>query len=89
MLLIFFEVINVNLLIDKPKLPDNYEEVTWSKLQAAVQAIFNYQRIGTSLEELYKACENLCLHKMAPSLYKRLAGEIEEHLKVEKTKLEK
>ncbi|CAG8479330.1 4133_t:CDS:10 [Rhizophagus irregularis] len=75
-------------LKDKPKLPDNYEEVTWSKLQAAVQAIFNYQRIGTSLEELYKACENLCLHKMAPSLYKRLAGEIEEHLKVEKTKLE-
>ncbi|CAI2167115.1 6046_t:CDS:10 [Funneliformis geosporum] len=74
-------------LKDKPKLPANYEEETWSKLRAAVQAIFNCQRIGTSLEELYKACENLCLHKMASSLYNRLAGEIEEHLKVEKTKL--
>ncbi|CAG8559228.1 15498_t:CDS:10 [Funneliformis caledonium] len=74
-------------LKDKPKLPANYEEETWSKLRTAVQAIFNCQRIGTSLEELYKACENLCLHKMASSLYNRLAGEIEEHLKEEKTKL--
>ncbi|CAG8438138.1 568_t:CDS:10 [Ambispora leptoticha] len=67
-------------LKEKPKLPDNYEELTWAKLQKAIRAIHNSQPASDSLEELYKACENLCLHKMANSLYERLKNEIEVHI---------
>jgi cullin-4 len=38
----------------KPKLPENFEEDTWSKLQAAVKAVHNKQPVATSLEELYR-----------------------------------
>ncbi|CAG8716837.1 7027_t:CDS:10 [Cetraspora pellucida] len=72
----------------KPKLPDNFEEITWAKLQAAIRAIHNYLPVNDSLEELYKACENLCLHKMADRLYSRLQEECESHLVKEKEKLD-
>ncbi|CAG8461144.1 8588_t:CDS:10 [Scutellospora calospora] len=72
----------------KPKLPDNFEEITWTKLQAAIRAIHNYQPVNDSFEELYKACENLCLHKMADRLYSRLQEECESHLLKEKEKLD-
>ncbi|CAG8768396.1 31130_t:CDS:2, partial [Racocetra persica] len=72
----------------QPKLPDNFEEITWAKLQAAIRAIHNYQPVNDSLEELYKACENLCLHKMADRLYSRLQEECESHLVKEKEKLD-
>ncbi|CAG8498901.1 7066_t:CDS:10 [Dentiscutata heterogama] len=78
----------IRTLKDKPKLPDNFEEVTWAKLQAAIRAIHNYQPVNDSLEELYKACENLCLHKMADRLYSRLQEECESHLLKEKEKLD-
>jgi hypothetical protein len=38
----------------KPKLPDDFEASTWSKLQAAVQAVHTKQHVATSLEELYR-----------------------------------
>ncbi|RIB21246.1 Cullin family-domain-containing protein [Gigaspora rosea] len=78
----------IRTLKDKPKLPDNFEEVTWAKLQGAIRAIHNYQPVNDSLEELYKACENLCLHKMADRLYSRLQEECESHLLKEKEKLD-
>ena len=74
-------------LLVKPKLPDNFEEVTWAKLQAAVRAIHTSKPVNDSLEELYKACENLCLHKMADRLYQRLQKECESHIIEELAKL--
>ncbi|RUP46330.1 hypothetical protein BC936DRAFT_147076 [Jimgerdemannia flammicorona] len=70
----------------KPKLPENYEAEAWTKLQTAVHAIHRSQPVSDSLEALYKACENLCHHKLADSLYERLQTEcelyIEEQLEI-------
>lgn len=63
----------------KPTLPENFEEETWQKLRAAIHAIHGKQPVATSLEELYKAVENLCDHKMSDSLYRKLEHEIDEH----------
>jgi hypothetical protein len=41
----------------KPKLPEDFEALTWSKLQAAVQAVHTKQPVATSLEELYRVRE--------------------------------
>lgn len=38
----------------KPKLPEDFESQTWSKLQAAVRAVHTKQHVATSLEELYR-----------------------------------
>ncbi|KAK9722077.1 hypothetical protein K7432_002964 [Basidiobolus ranarum] len=71
----------------KPKLPENYEADTWRKLKGAVNAIHESQPVPDSLEELYKACENLCHHKMANSLYRKLKAECETHVTEELAKL--
>ncbi|CAK9867204.1 unnamed protein product [Sphagnum jensenii] len=65
---------------DKPKLPNNFEEVTWVKIKEAVTAIHLKQPISGSLEELYRAVEDLCVHKMAGKLYHRLQQECETHI---------
>ena len=41
---------------DKPKLPNNFEEVTWAKIKEAVTAIHLKQPVSCSLEELYRVC---------------------------------
>ncbi|ORX91617.1 ubiquitin-protein ligase, cullin 4 [Basidiobolus meristosporus CBS 931.73] len=71
----------------KPKLPENYESDTWEKLKGAVKAVHESQPVPDSLEELYKACENLCHHKMANSLYRKLKAECESHVVEELGKL--
>lgn len=38
----------------KPQLPANFEEVTWAKLQDAVNAVHEKRPVATSLEELYR-----------------------------------
>lgn len=38
----------------QPKLPENYEEITWTKLKAAVQAVHRKTAIEISKEELYR-----------------------------------
>lgn len=38
----------------KPKLPPDFEDTTWAKLQAAVRAVHNKQPVSCSLEELYR-----------------------------------
>lgn len=65
----------------KPNLPANFRETTWEKLQAAVQAIHHKRAITYSLEELYKAVENMCSHKMATTLYDQLKTECEVHVR--------
>ena len=39
---------------NKPKLPDNFEESTWTKLEACIHAIYTNTSIDTSKEELYR-----------------------------------
>ena len=68
---------------EKPRLPENYEEETWSKLRGAIQAIHGKVPIEQSLEELYRACENLCFHNKQQMVYERLQLECEEHVKSE------
>ncbi|CAB4006658.1 Cullin-4A, partial [Paramuricea clavata] len=65
----------------KPKLPDNFKDTTWGKLREAVCAIQNKTSISSSLEDLYKAVENMCSHKMSSVLYNELKGECEQHVK--------
>eukprot|EP00744_Colponema_vietnamica_P008519 GILI01012143.1.p1 GENE.GILI01012143.1~~GILI01012143.1.p1 ORF type:complete len:1008 (+),score=304.22 GILI01012143.1:274-3024(+) len=65
----------------KPQLPENFEEETWNRLRSAVVAIFQRQPVTASLEELYRAVEDMCLHKMAPSLYSKLQEESQVHIK--------
>ncbi|KAG9492255.1 hypothetical protein GDO78_000658 [Eleutherodactylus coqui] len=66
---------------DKPKLPDNYTQDTWQKLQEAVNAIESSTSIKYNLEELYQAVENLCSYKVSHTLYKQLRQVCEEHMK--------
>ncbi|CAG8676484.1 14720_t:CDS:10 [Acaulospora morrowiae] len=73
--------------LEKPEVPENYENDAWLKLQAAVKAILSHRPIEESLEELYKDCKNLCSHKMAASLYSKLFNEIESHVTEERNKL--
>lgn len=56
----------------KPSLPSNYKEEAWNKLKEAVDAIHRQLFISSSLEELYKAVENLCSHGMSEILYEQL-----------------
>ncbi|KAG7205670.1 hypothetical protein KM043_007620 [Ampulex compressa] len=65
---------------NKPKLPENYQEQTWEKLQEAVVAIQTSKSIRYSLEELYQAVENMCNHKMASTLYVKLTRLTESHV---------
>jgi cullin-4 len=65
---------------EKPKLPNNFEDITWAKIKEAVTAIHQKQPVSCSLEELYRAVEDLCLHKMAGNLYRRLQQECEVHI---------
>jgi cullin-4 len=67
----------------KPTLPADFEEERWRRLQGAVQAVYASRPVPASLEELYKAAEDLCSHRMAANLYRRLVGEMEEHIKSE------
>lgn len=60
--------------VDKPKLPDNYQEETWCKLKEAVEAIQTSKPIQYSLEDLYKGVENMCMDTMASTVYKNLTG---------------
>ncbi|KAF0884853.1 CUL4A protein, partial [Crocuta crocuta] len=64
---------------DRPRLPDNYTQDTWQKLRGAVRAVQSSTSIRYNLEELYQAVENLCSHKVSPTLYKQLRQVCEDH----------
>ena len=71
----------ISLVSVKPQLPENFQEETWVKLRTAVKAIQTQCSISYSLEELYKAVENMCAHKMSAGLYDQLKNECENHVK--------
>eukprot|EP00854_Cymbomonas_tetramitiformis_P000968 gene968-1486_t len=64
----------------KPKLPADFEERTWSKLKSAVAAVHAKNPVNCSMEELYRDVEDLCLHKMASNTYSRLQQECDAHI---------
>lgn len=80
-----------------PTLPNNYEDITWTKLGHAVDAIFEKkplkvkgadgEDVQVSREELYRSVEDLCVHKMGSNLYNRLKVKIEHHTEICMNKL--
>ena len=62
-------------------MPANFQEVTWEKLEAAVDAIHSSCAIRYSLEELYKAVENMCSYKLATGLYSQLMTRCQKHVR--------
>lgn len=68
---------------ERPKLPDNYTQDTWQKLDEAVRAIQSSTSIKYNLEDLYQAVENLCSYKVSPTLYKQLRQVCEDHVKAQ------
>jgi len=62
-----------------PKLPDNFEDGTWEKLKAATLKVQANEPVSYSQEELYRAVEDLCLHKMGEKLYQRLKEVCDAH----------
>uniref|UniRef100_A0A5F9CPW9 Cullin 4A n=1 Tax=Oryctolagus cuniculus TaxID=9986 RepID=A0A5F9CPW9_RABIT len=68
---------------DRPQLPDNYTQDTWRQLHEAVRAIQGSTSIRYNLEELYQAVENLCSHKVSPTLYKQLRQVCEDHVQAQ------
>ncbi|KAJ5101856.1 hypothetical protein NUU61_004078 [Penicillium alfredii] len=57
-----------------------YFEKVWSKLDAALTAVFEGREPETSLEELYKGSENACRQGQAPALAKKLQDRCKEHV---------
>lgn len=72
--------ITIRPLKQKPKPPADFEQVTWNKLQCAIRAVHTKQAVGHSLEELYRAVEDMCLQNLAGSVYDRLRDECESHI---------
>lgn len=62
-------------------MPENFQETTWKKLEGAVDAIHSSCSIRYSLEELYKAVENMCSYKMATGLYSQLMSRCQKHVR--------
>ncbi|KAJ3401697.1 hypothetical protein HDU80_005791, partial [Chytriomyces hyalinus] len=56
----------------KPKVSESFVSDSLSLLQAAVRSIQCQSGHPLSLEELYKACEHLCLHGSASKVYSML-----------------
>ncbi|KAJ3158381.1 Cullin-4 [Geranomyces michiganensis] len=72
---------------DKPKMPDNFVETTWARLERAVRAVHASKPVPDSLEELYQACEQLCRHKKAEELYAKLKTVCDAHVREEYRKI--
>jgi len=64
----------------QPRLPDNFEEKTWSILEQAVRAVNSETPTSIGKEELYRAVEDLCLHKLSASTYEKLERECESYI---------
>ena len=57
-----------------PKVSEAFEETTWATLEAAVRAVHASTSVGQSLEQLYRGVEDLCVSKLAPKYYAKLAA---------------
>lgn len=49
-----FSAVNSGSCAGKPKLPGDFVEKTWLKLQIAVKAVHEKQPVSCSLEDLYR-----------------------------------
>lgn len=63
-----------------PKLPDGFKEKTWDKLSRAVRSVYEKKAITESKEELYRAVEDLCMHKLGSWLYEQLSQVCKEQV---------
>ncbi|KAJ2159908.1 Cullin-4A [Coemansia sp. RSA 552] len=61
-----------------PTLPPSYKTDTLERLRTAVRAIQQNQPTAQGLEELYRDCEGLCLHKFGSDVYEMLRHELEK-----------
>ena len=68
-------------LRSKPKLPEDFETSSWDRLEEAVRAVQGTRPVSCSLEELYHAVENLCVHNLAPKVYPQLQELCDQHAK--------
>jgi cullin 4 len=64
----------------QPKLPENLFELKWTELRTAVVAIYDKNGSTLSKEELYRAVEDLCVHKYSQRLYDDLVTELRVHV---------
>lgn len=60
--------------------PNQYFELIWNQLEAALSAIFRDAEIPYSLEDLYKGVETLCRQDRGPLLYKKLSEKCRNEL---------
>ncbi|KAI5812658.1 Cullin family-domain-containing protein [Pyronema omphalodes] len=60
--------------------PDGYFNTTWQKLDTALTAIFNKERITYSLEELYRGVENVCRGGKAPEMFELLKERCDQYI---------
>ena len=63
-----------------PKLPPKFKEMTWEKLEKAVGSVYEKMAVQESKEELYRAVEDLCMHKLGSWLYEELSGVCRAHI---------
>ncbi|KAJ2684862.1 hypothetical protein IWW39_004663, partial [Coemansia spiralis] len=60
-------------------LPANYKTDALARLKSAIQAIQQSQPTPQGLEELYRDCEGLCLHKFGSDIYAMAKAELEAY----------
>ncbi|KAJ3142484.1 Cullin-4A [Physocladia obscura] len=56
----------------KPKVSDTFVQDSLAQLERAVTSIHSIESVTDSLEELYKACEHLCIHNQGSVVYEML-----------------
>ncbi|KAI8645755.1 Cullin family-domain-containing protein [Parasitella parasitica] len=71
-----------DLKVDRPDLPEEYEEIAWNRLKVAIHAIQKNEPNVESLEVLYQLCENLCQYDKAEKLYKQLYEECRQYIEI-------
>lgn len=60
--------------------PQQYLDKVWQQEDTSLDAIFRGEKEPYSLEELYRAAENVCRQGKAADLYKRLRAKCSDHL---------
>ncbi|KAI8144380.1 cullin 4 [Fennellomyces sp. T-0311] len=83
------KLIIYNLKVERPPLPDGFEDDAWAKLKEAIQAIQAHRQPAESLEILYQLCENLCQYNLGEKLCDQLYAECSNYVKQEFERLEK
>ncbi|EIE88987.1 hypothetical protein RO3G_13698 [Rhizopus delemar RA 99-880] len=64
-----------DLKVERPNLPEEYEQDAWNRLKRAISSIKQDEAQHDSLEVLYQLCENLCQYDKAQELYDLLYAE--------------